>query len=424
MGAEDRQLEPGLTDPEPAPPPPESTPPRPAAADYEDPAVAETLYAEPYRFEFFAALRVLARLAEEQAGGDDPRTALDRLQFRAYQSLSFPPSEIWDIAKPASGERLAEITVAFLGLTGPMGALPRPYSELVIQRVRKRDFALRDFLDLFNHRLLTIFAQAGEKYRFYLKHELASARERWRRRQGPQKLRGFLFDEQPKIDLFSQVLLDLGGVGTPLLRYKDSVRTAPAPRSDLPDAALRYFSGHLAQSHRTAVSLGRTLTEYFRVPAQIVPFIGQWLQLPLEYQTCLKRRDLAAFAASGAAPRQGTCSDPRLGRNTVVGSRIWEVQGKFRVRLGPLSFDQFQHYLPVGAKYRGLAQLVRLYAGATFDFDVQPVLEGTEVPWCQFGGKGPRSPRLGWNTWLRNKAFARPVDDAVFRVPDQVSMGQ
>jgi type VI secretion system protein ImpH len=269
-----------------------------------------------------------------------------------------------------------------------------------------------------------MFARAGEKYRFYLTHELAAARQRLRAGQGPQKLRGFLLEEQPRIDLFSQILLDVGGICTPLLRYKDSVRATPAPRSDVSDDTLRYFSGHLAQSHRTAVSLSRMLTEFFQVSAQIVPFVGQWIQLPLEYQSCLKRRDLAALARTGAPLRSPVASDPRLGRNTVVGSRIWEVQGRFRVRLGPLSFDQFQHYLPVGAQYRRLAHLVRLYAGATFDFDVQPVLEGKEVPWCRFGEKGPRAPRLGWNTWLRNKPFTRPVSDAIFRVPDQVSMRQ
>ena len=38
-----------------------------------------------------------------------------------------------------------EMTVAFLGLTGPMGGLPRPYTELVMQRIRKGDMALRSF---------------------------------------------------------------------------------------------------------------------------------------------------------------------------------------------------------------------------------------------------------------------------------------
>jgi type VI secretion system protein ImpH len=338
------------------------------------------------------------------------------------QSLSFPPSEIWELSKPKQGDRLAEMTVAFFGLTGPIGALPRPYSELVRQRARKGDFALRDFFDIFNHRLLQIFATAGEKYRFYLTHELAEAREKWRAAQGPQKLRGFLLDERQRLDLFSQALLDIAGAGTPLLRYKDSVRAEAQPRSDVLDPTMRFFAGQLGQTHRPAISLSRMLSEFVRVAAEIISFVGQWVQLPMEYQTCMRRRELGVL--EGARPRKGTCADPRLGRNTVVGSRVWEAQGRFRVRLGPLTFEEFQHYLPVGKKYRQLAHFVRLYAGATYDFDVQPVLEGKEVPWCQFGATGPRAPRLGWNTWLRNRKFERPVDDAVFRVPDEVSMGQ
>jgi type VI secretion system protein ImpH len=387
---------------------------------FDDLPLAELLWTEPFRFEFFAALRVLAKVAEERGpNADDAQSPLDRIRFRAHQSLSFPASEIWDVSRPA-GERLAEMTVAFLGLTGPMGALPRPYTEHMLQRVRKGDHAFRDFLDLFNHRLTHLFAQAAAKYRFYYTYESAAARERVRERQGSEKLRGFLLGERPRLDLFSQILLDIGGLGTPLLRYKDSVRNQPDPRLDIPDTVLRYFSGHLAQQHRTAISLGHLLSELFGVRAEILPLIGQWLQLPAEYQTCLKRRDLGAFASG--RPSSGSCSDPRLGHNTVVGSRVFEVQGRFRVRLGPLKFEQFQHFLPVGRKYRQLAHLVRLYVGATFDFDVQPVLEGDEVPWCRFGAKGPHAPRLGWNTWLRNRPFRRDVDDAIFRVPDQVSM--
>jgi type VI secretion system protein ImpH len=418
MGAEDRESEPGVTgrasDQTENPSPAALSPP--AEQTFDEPGLADVLWSEPFRFEFFAALRVLAKMDDQgYRAGDDTRSVLDKLKFRALQSLTFPPSEIWDIKRPATGDRLAEITVAFLGVTGPLGALPRPYTDLVMQRVRKGDHALRDFLDLFNQRLLTIFARAGEKFRFYLTYELAAARERWRRAAGRQKLRAFLLDERPKIDLCSQVLLDVGGMGTPLLRYKDSVRELPAPRLDVADATLRFFSGHLAQTHRTAVALERILSEYFRLAARIIPFIGQWLQLPLEYQTCLKRRNLAVLSSSHEC-------DPRLGQNTVVGSRIWEVQGKFRVRLGPLKFDQFQHFLPVGSKHKPLAHLVRLYVGATFDFDIQPVLEGPEVPWCKLGEVGSRAPRLGWNTWIRNQTFTGDVDDAIFRVPDEVSM--
>lgn len=390
---------------------------------FNDRTLAEELFEEPFRFEFFAALRVLARMAAKDAATEEePRPTIEQIQFRAYQALSFPPSELWDLKRATSGSRAVEMTVAFLGMTGPIGALPRPYTELVMQRIRKGDFAIRDFFDIFNDRLIQIFAQAGEKYRFYLSFERAAAREQWRRAQGGRKLRAYFLDERPRLDLFSQVLLDVGGFGAGLLRYKDSQRSEPIARHDVPDSALRYFGGQFAQSHRCAVSLERMLTEYFRVAARILPFIGQWILLPVEHQTCLRRSATNTPAKEGSRAARGKCSHPRLGTNTVVGSRVFEVQGRFRVRLGPLSFEQFSKFLPIGDKYRELAHFVRLYAGPTLDFDVQPVLEGEEVPWCQFGAKGSRSPRLGWNTWLRNRQFSKPVDDAIFRVPDLVSM--
>jgi len=421
MASEDREFESGIAS-ERVESDPSLTASSAPAGSFSDPTLAEELWREPFRFEFFAALRILGRIsAQGDQSNEEPRSAIEKIQFRALQTLSFPASELWDVRQRPGHSRSVEMTVAFLGLTGSLGSLPRPYTELVMQRIRKGDFALRDFLDIFNNRLVQIFAGAGTKYRFYIPFEHAADREERRRAQGEQKYRAFLLEERPRLDLFSQILLDVGGCGTGLLRYKDSQRAAPATRHDVPDSTLRYFGGHLAQSHRSAVSLARMLTEYFQVDAEILPFIGQWILLPLEHQTCM-RRSTGETAAAGARPARGQCSHPRLGRNTVVGSRVWEVQGRFRVRLGPLTFEQFQYFLPIGDRYRQLAHLVRLYAGPTFDFDVQPVLIGEEVPWCQFGAKGSRAPRLGWNTWLRNRAFTRSVDDAIFRVPDQVSM--
>ena len=410
---------------------PEDPAPEYSADDFSDLPLDELLFQEPYRFEFFAALRVIARLGGAPSVEDDGLSdATARLRFRALQSLSFPPSEIWDIVRPEAPEDPIEMTVAFLGLTGPLGALPRPYTELVMQRVRKGDKALRDFLDLFNQRLITLFAKAGEKYRFYLTYEQATAAEARRQRQGPQRQRGFLLEDRARIDVFSQLLLDLGGLGTPLVRYRDAVRSAPISRTEIDDQLPRHFSGHFAQSHRNAANLERMLADYFGVAVKIVPFVGQWLSLPPEFQTCLQTRTLASLPGKPSKPGKtpekpasGCRPDTKLGENAVVGSRTWEVQGRFRVQLGPLTFEEFKRYLPVGASFKAMAQLVRLYVGGTLDFDIQPTLEGPEAPWCKFGEKGAKAPRLGWNTWLRNKAFREPVGDAVFRVPDKVSFG-
>jgi type VI secretion system protein ImpH len=103
-----------------------------------------------------------------------------------------------------------------------------------------------------------------------------------------------------------------------------------------------------------------------------------------------------------------------LGVNMILGERTWNVQSKFRLRLGPLSYAQFNDFLPDGAGLRPLCQMTRTYVGPELDFDVQPVLRAAEVPLCQLTADASDAPRLGWNTWLHGDAIARDVEDAVF----------
>src|SRR5262249_30825350 len=89
------------------------------------------------------------------------------------------------------------------------------------------------------------------------------------------------------------------------------------------------------------------------------------------------------------------------------------------VRLGPLNYDRFLEFLPdrTPAEPRKafflLCQLVRLYAGPEFDFDVQLVLRAPDVPECELSDLGV-GPRLGWNTWVRSAPHPRDADDPVF----------
>ncbi|MCU0980142.1 MAG: type VI secretion system baseplate subunit TssG, partial [Pirellulaceae bacterium] len=266
-----------------------------------------------------------------------------------------------------------EMLVTFLGLAGPHGVLPEHYTSLIIERIRSKDYTLRDFLDVFHHRSLSLFHRAWEKYRFPIGYEKSQTLGR-------------------EEDLFTRSLYCLVGMGPAAVRR----------RSRYDDEALLYYAGLFAQHPPSAVSLEMMIADFFAVPVDLRQFQGQWLVLSQEDRSRLPTsRDLRG-------------QNNHLGGNVVIGERVWDVQSKFRVRLGPLDYARFRQFLPSGPSLPTLGQLVRTYVGPQWDFEVQPVLRSAQVPWCRLGGDGQDPSRLGWNTWIRNRPLQRDADDAVF----------
>jgi type VI secretion system protein ImpH len=365
-----------------------------AASGRDRASVADGLRQEAYRFDFFQAVRLLEWMALEQPEAAEPRRPVGQdyrpdaevVRFRAMPSLGFPTGSIRELRRPegAAPSQTAgppEMIVEYMGLFGPSGPLPPHYTALVIQRIREKDFSLRDFLDLFNHRTVSLFYRTWEKYRFTI------AYERTQRTAG-----------KVEEDLFTQCLYCLIGWGTGGLRG----RPGTVRRTVVDDEALLFYAGHFAHFPRSALGLEMVLADYFELPVEIRQFRGQWLYLSADDQCQLPR--------TGAPP--GTAK--RVGDNLVVGQRVWDVQSKFRVRLGPLGYREFRRFMPSGDALRPLCQMTRSYAGPQWDFDVQPVLKAAEVPWCRIGGEGADPGRLGWNTWIRSRDMEHDVDDAVF----------
>jgi type VI secretion system protein ImpH len=366
--------------------------------DGRDISLERLLFMEPYRFSFFQAVRLLsaisyARAAEpphwkrDPVGLDPRRIDWEIVRFRAMPSLTYPPSEVNELRQAPQAARAEdwelpppEMVVSFMGMTGPSGVLPEHYTRLIIGRMREKDNTLRDFLDLFNHRLISLFHRAWEKYRFPFVYE--------------QVKLGMLGDESE--DLFTRCLYCLIGLGTPGLRGRQLID----------DETFLYYGGHFAHFPRSTIALECILCDYFELPVQVEQFQGQWLYLSPEDRSLLPSASLPHGL------------NTEVGVNFILGERVWDVQSKFRLRVGPLDYQQFCRFMPVGDALRPMAQLSRSYVGMEFDFDVQPVLKGEEVPWLRLTAEGPDHPRLGWNTWVRAKPFEHPVSDAIFSLED------
>ncbi len=317
-----------------------------------DPPLDKILWDEPYRFRFFQAIRLLERLSPGKAPVGYYAPPKDEVaRFRSRLSLNFPPSEIHEIRPSPSGQedQPPEMTVAFMGLTGPLGALPTPYTELVMERARFKDRALWEFLDLFHHRMVSLFYRAWEKYRFPVAYE----------RSRSDKFTGYLFS--------------LIGMTTDGLKN----------RQVFPDIALLLYSGLIGQRPHSAATFRSILADYFRTPVQIDQFQGQWLEIDEESLTCLGKANCG------------------LGVNAILGSRLWDQQSKFRVRFGPLDFSSFFSFLPPGEWHKPAGELVRFLAGMEFDFDFQLVLKKEEVPACALNSQPGQQAMLGWTTWLK-----------------------
>ncbi|HKR11887.1 MAG TPA: type VI secretion system baseplate subunit TssG [Pyrinomonadaceae bacterium] len=330
-----------------------------------DRSLARELLDEPYRFGFFQAVRLLERIdPERHAVGHDAAAEREAVRFRTRQTLSFPASEIYEIATDGEdGSIPPEMFVAFMGLTGPLGVLPHNYSELVIDRIRHNDTTLWNFFDIFNHRMLSLFYRVWEKYRFPIAYE-----------------RG-------KLDDFTQSLFSLVGIGTEKLRN----------RLSLNDQILIFYGGLVAQRPHSASAITAILGDYFRVPVEAQQYSGQWLKLG---------DDVTRLGESNSF----------LGISTIAGARVWDAQSMFRLRFGPLSLDEFRAFLPNGSAFQSATELTRLLVGLELDFDMQLVLDAGMVPFCVLETGSDAQPRLGWTSWLKSRPVTRDDDQVVLPV--------
>ena len=324
--------------------------------------IADALEKTPWEFEFFQTLRLLALMhPDRKVVGRFSNVSEEVARFGINPEVAFPASEIqsadWTHTPPV-------IRVNFMGLTGPLGALPLAYSDLVLDRLRARDATMRDFFDIFNHRIISLFAQAFEKYRFQISYE-----------------RGERVS-------FSQNLLALIGLGTPGLQNRQLVE----------DDSLLFYSGLLSMHARSAEGLRQFLMDYFGVPVDVEQFVGAWY--PVEQDAQCSLGEEAGFS-------------DQLGFGAVVGDEIWDQQSRIRIRIGPLGLSQYNDFLPGGEAWRRLRALASFYVGDEFDVEAQLILKRNEVPPCELKPAGEEGPQLGWTTWVKSAQFQRDPGETI-----------
>jgi len=317
---------------------------------------------EPWRYDFFRVLRQLEALHPDKPRiGTSLRLSDDPIRLGQEPSLAFAPSTLASFVGGRDG-KAPRLSVFFFGMFGPNGPLPHHLTEHARSRLRNEDDpTFSRFLDVFHHRMLSLFYRA------------------WANAQPTVSY------DRPGEDRFGSYLGSICGLGTPGLRDRDH----------LPDLFKLYFAGRLAAQTRHPEGLQAMLSAFFQLPVKIQEFVGQWLELPVQSQLRL-----------GESPETGA-----LGQTAIVGSRMWECQLKFRIRCGPMGFEDFSRLLPTSAgdSMKRLIAIVRNYIGEELDWDVNLVLAKEEVPPLMLGSQG----RLGLTSWLRGQPMERDADELV-----------
>jgi type VI secretion system protein ImpH len=324
----------------------------------------DALRTDPHEFDFFQAVRLLRLLRPEQEGvGTFALPSQEAVRFTTNPSLAFPPGEVQELTWEPDAQPKLEVN--FLGLVGNQGVLPLHYSRLVLAMDREGDNPLRAFLDIFQHRLTSLFYRAMEKGRFYAPFEREEA------------------------DPVSARLLELLGLKNRMLRGL----------LDVPDDDLLFYAGLLGLQQRNAAALERILQDYFEVPAQVEEFVGGWYTLSEDAQV---RLDDEPDELS-----------PRLGEQTVVGVEFWDPQARVRIRIGPLSRDRYEEFLPGGRCHQPLRTLTTFFSNGQFDFELQLILAREDVPSVVLGAEPADVTPLGWSTWIQTRPFRRDADETI-----------
>ena len=337
----------------------------------------EQLQTEPHRFDFFQAVRLLESAAQQhpeddvvadESVGGLARPDQESVHFTSRPSLAFNGSDVTRVSQKRIHSHDSEespalqwqVEVAMMGLSGSQGVMPYYLSETVIAELRQKNAALKDYLDLFNHRTISMFYEAWHKY------QMGPSFERFSREDGDKK------------DLFTDALLSLAGLGIPELRY----------RSSMPDEPLAQYAAHFGRGVCSAESLRSSIAGMFGIEIHIEQFNGSWYDLPEDARCRLPDED-HPHGVNNA-----------LGVSTVMGSRCYQAQSKFTVTAVPHSEDEFRSLAPGSKGLEELKAFIRMSVGSEQDFDIEVKLDNRYFSLDDLFDPTKSEPLLGWNTYM------------------------
>jgi len=318
----------------------------------------------PQGFNLFQAISLLERAAAHAAPVGEGANQPEAVRLGAVVSLGFQPSDVASVSeRPPTGEAYM-LRSPVMSLAGAQGPLPMPFTELVLERKAARDSATADFLDIFNHRLLSFLYRGRKKHHMGLN---------W---------------ASPEASSLASSLDSLSALGL-----------AAGARGANGESSWLRHAGLMGAAPRSLMGLFALLGDRLGIRVRGSQFQGAWQQL--------EPRELTRLGGRGRGVS-------RLGRSAVLGRRAWYQSAGIRLEFSELPMARLRQFLPGAREHALVRWLVSRYVQQ--ELQVQLVLSpaARDVRRSTLGTAGEM--RLGWTSWLATAAAIVPRTPARLRL--------
>jgi len=334
----------------------------------------DKLLSAPQSFDLLKAIALLDQEASQMGFSPlDSRDSQPAQETRGRQtvrlsgqsSLGFVPSDVSAVSSsPETGEAFKLLT-AVLSLAGNTGPLPLAFTEELIARNANQDFATRDFLDLFHHRLLRLFYLIRKR-----SHPGLSIQDPWQ-------------SAVPR-----------------LVSHLANLPSGRSGRSEDPPATYPRHSSLLAMEPRSVVGLRQYLFDRLGIGFEIESFVGRW--------QVLKGGFVNRLGSSTSEPTSAHGHQAILGRNAILGQRVMVPTHGIRLTAGPIPSKIIQDLLPGAPHHNKLKACLLQYLPSPTRVEVSLSPLRASIPRPILAAKA--NLRLGQTAWLVSKVkqAARP----------------
>jgi type VI secretion system protein ImpH len=320
---------------------------------------AELLASREARSQFIPLVALLERLlgGDVRIGADGP-LAQEKFRFRHDPTLGFSVTDVsslrfradtrpaWEEATGGGVDLQAHITATFLGLTGAVSPLPSYMAEEVAHDDEEPP-VLRNFLDIFHHRFLSLIYRAVTRFDFALEYR-SGGQDAWSRRV--------------------QALAGVEAFGS-------------ERRTRLPAGLVLRLAPVLATRRRSAAALEAAVGEALRLgqgQTRVRQFLATWAPLAVDDRIKLG------------------VENSHLSRGMLLGTRVLSRAGKFRICVGPVTGDVRARLQAGGDLFERVKGVVELAAPAGLEWDLE--VTSDERPALKLSPRG--GSKLGQDSWL------------------------